>query len=129
MPLLGGWIVFDPERYWVIRECHVDLRPHRDDPLSTLDGTFEYKESRKGFPIPKRIVRKWPHATYLQEFDLMEQADLQDKEFTLSAFGLPEPAEMEGRSPTRWYLWAAVAGMVCLALGVTFRWRSKQRAA
>ncbi|HZT82686.1 MAG TPA: hypothetical protein VFA26_20825, partial [Gemmataceae bacterium] len=96
----------------------------------TVRGTFDYTESPKGFPILKSIVRTWADAKYTQEFDLTERNDVPDSEFTLSAFGLPEPAELQGKpSRVRWYLWAGVAGICCLALGAGFHWRSKRRVA
>jgi hypothetical protein len=94
MPLRGGWIVFDPERYWVVRECHLQLQfgPGAGGSAVSMDGKFEYKEGREGFPIAKRAVRRWSNGTqYTEEFDLVEREDVPESEFTLSAFGLPEP--------------------------------------
>jgi hypothetical protein len=132
LPLRKGWIVFDPERYWVIRECHVELQNSpQGGSTGSMHGKFEYKEGRKGFPIVKRTVRKWDGGyQYTQEFDLTERDDVPESDFTLSAYGLPEPPEVQQPRARSWlYLWVGLAGMICLALGVGFRWRSKRASA
>jgi hypothetical protein len=133
MPLRGGWLVFDPEKYWVIRECHVEFQNWGAGAADVrlMDGKFEYKEGKKGFPVLKRIVRGFPLSGSRQtiEFDLSEKDDVPDSDFTLSAFGLPEPAELKTARPQAWYIWAGLAGGVCLALGGGLRWMAKRRAA
>jgi hypothetical protein len=46
-------------------------------------------------------------------------------EFTLTAFGLPEPTWMV-KKPMRWYLWVALAGIISLALAALFRWKARR---
>jgi hypothetical protein len=130
MPVRGGRIVFDPERYWVIHECEIQLQrsPQEHDATDSVVGTFEYTDGKKKIPIPRRITRKWAvmGTKSTEDFDLSEREDVPDDEFTLSAYGLPEPVEMQAQAPVRWYIWAAASGAVCLSLGAVLRWRGKR---
>jgi hypothetical protein len=141
MPLRGGWIVFDPARYWVIRECQVQLQllPKSDKSPVSMEGKFTYKEGKQEFPIMTRIVRKWEgtlqgkriQSETTEEYDLVVRAEVPEREFTFSAFGLSEPPGVEWTKPTPWYIWAAAAGVLCLVLGAGFAWlrrRAGQRA-
>jgi len=57
-----------------------------------------------------------------REFNLKE-ADVPERDFTLSAFGLSEPGGVQ--RPTRWYLWAAILGIGCLIVAALFFWRTR----
>ncbi len=76
-------------------------------------------------------TRKYPVVEEILEFEHCPPFD--DSEFTLSAFGLPEPPGLEttpAPKPTRWYLWIALAGGVSLLGALFFSWRiRKARAA
>ncbi|HMP01928.1 MAG TPA: hypothetical protein PKD86_06670 [Gemmatales bacterium] len=51
-------------------------------------------------------------------------------EFTLSAFGLPEPYGIEWERPTPWWLYAAISGGLLLFVVVLVRlWRRQPRVA
>ena len=101
MPVLGGRIVCDPERYWVVRESEVHLQrsPNENGVTESVIGTYEYKDGKKKLPIPKRIVWKYPGAAVeaTVDFDLIERKDVPESEFKLSEFGLLEPREMQSR--------------------------------
>ncbi len=134
VPSITGWILFDPMRSWVMREYEVRLRygslPEND--ATTLAATYKYQEGVDGFPILKRIVRrlKRPAKSYEREdtyeFDLQE-GDVAESEFTLSAFGFPDPKGMELPKPSRWYLWFIGGAVTSLALGLYLRSRLKRR--
>lgn len=137
MPLREGWFLFDPERYWVLRECHAKQQePEEDGTTSTVGAKLDYKEGRNGFPILTRIVRrsdgtlqgKLMQMEHKAEFDLYEQDDVPESEFTLSAFGIPEPVELRASQKRRWYLWAAGAGILSIILGMVFQWRRRRAA-
>jgi hypothetical protein len=105
--------------------------------VRTTEGRFDYKAGQMGFPVLTRIEFDTGNSgegkmqiKVIREFQLMERDGIPESEFTLSAFGLPEPVELQGpRSQTRWYLWAGVAGILCLALGAGLRWRAQRIAA
>lgn len=52
-------------------------------------------------------------------------SNLPETDFTLSAFGFPEPPGVEWKKPFPWYLVAAAAGTICL--GVFFFLRARAR--
>jgi hypothetical protein len=133
IPLRGGWVLFDPDRYWVTRgfELQTDWsRAGSTSAKGTDEASLEYVEAGDGFPILKQIVytRQIPtrgnHTEFRYEYDLRE-ADVPESDFTLSAFGFPEPVGI-GKEPTRWYIWVAVAAVVCLALAGFFRWLARR---
>ena len=99
MPVLGGRIVCDPERYWVVRESEVHLQrsPKENGVAESVIGTYEYKDGKKKLPIPKRIVWKYTGVEATVDFDLIERKDVPESEFRLSEFGFPEPLEMQSR--------------------------------
>jgi len=70
-----------------------------------------YKKPEEGFDSEMR-----------REFNLKE-ADVPERDFTLSAFGLSEPGGVQ--RPTRWYLWAAILGIGCLIVAALFFWRTR----
>jgi len=131
IPSLEGWVLYDPQRFWVIREYDLELEwPSVEGSKVSAAVAYEYEEAPDGFPIPKRInVRykspaKGSDIESQREFNLKE-ADVPEGEFTLSAYGLSEPGGVQ--RPTRWYFWVGLAGLGCLVLGAVFALR-KQRA-
>ncbi len=129
VPVVEGWVLYDPQHFWVIREYELELEwPSVQGSKVTAAVNYVYKESADGFPIPKRVTTttKSPtsgsHIESQREFELKE-ADVAERDFTLSAFGLTEPGGL--KKPTRWYLWAAILGIVCLSGGALFYWRTR----
>jgi hypothetical protein len=128
-PVQGGVLILDPRQYW----CVSSYVAQKKTPMLEGENHFqvlEYGESEGGIPLPKHAVsnnknlidgapneQKW---TY--EYDLsIPKEKAADEAFTLSAFGLPEPAGM-GKRPIQWYLWAALAGIVCLFAAALLGW-------
>jgi hypothetical protein len=131
--LRGGWVLYDPERFWVIREYEARMeyaRPGNAVAKGTLAGRYEYRDSAEGLPILRRTVSRGrvpgeaTDTESINVFDLRE-ADVPEADFTLSAFGFPEPPGLGKRAP-RWSLWAAGAGVLFLALGVLLRLMSRR---
>jgi len=59
----------------------------------------------------------------LTVFDYFEQEAVPEVEFSLTAFGLPEPVGISFQQPTRWHLWFALAGVGALALALgLYKW-------
>jgi hypothetical protein len=61
-------------------------------------------------------------------FTKYERTNLPDDAFTLSAFGLPEPAEATRSRVVPWHLWLSIAGTLCIVLGAVFYWLKKRAA-
>ena len=121
-PLRNGWMLLDPNHDWVVRKTRVNLAAEGMDTEFTVQ--YDYKDGSDHHPIiTKSLVRSTTKAIdrlvsgleVAAEFDLHEQEVVPEKEFMLSAFGLPEPGS---RGTTRWYLWLGGLGMLCLALGL-----------
>lgn len=132
----SGWMLLDSEHYWMIREYEyrISYQPNPDgtDVLTTRKFTYDY--DRRGFPIAVKhvdrdkfidVVTKAVKRTKetVREVKLIEEKDPAEREFTLSAFGLPEPLGVHvAGSANRWYLWVSLAGVFVLAFGIFFIW-------
>jgi hypothetical protein len=140
--LMKGTLLLDPKHFWCLRSAEYTAT-HKND-TRFQSATSKYRLSELGatsgsFPVPKRYVddKEFFPATGDKvklngrgEFNLDVPRRLPgDEEFTLSAFGLPEPPGLEWKRPIPWYLWLALAGLVCLALAVVLRTMMKRRTA
>jgi hypothetical protein len=131
-----GTLLLDPSRFWTIR----DYTLHRKESGGSVVNRVEIELSNPSakYPIPKRSVLfsdvtplKKPkfHSETVTEFNLKEVSRLpDDEEFTLSAFGLPEPGG-PAKKPFPTYLWILVAAGVCAAMAFAFRSLSRRAAA
>ena len=135
VPSLAGWALYDPVRYWVL--AAFDVQQTWTAPAGQTGRravTYEFQDTPDGYPIPKRIV---VHAssnprdgsfqtenTY--DFDFRE-GEVPESDFTLSAFGLPEPKGMAPPKSSRWYLWFIAGGVICLGVGAFFRRRLQRK--
>lgn len=132
--LVKGTILFDPKRFWCVRSADYSVEFKNDERYQSGTGTWrlvDVGEASGSLPITR--VCEWDRyffqntghkdrLLYRTEFDIEVPNRLPgDEEFTLSAFGLPEPRGLEWKRPTPWYLWLGLAGIVCLALGVVIR--------
>ncbi len=135
--LKGGWFVLDPDFMWVQREHQVEIewRAGKVPDKHTIATTFDYREDAAPFPILARTVERRKvrgsagdgiDEEWTQTFDLKE-ADVPARDFTLSAFGFPEPPGL-GR-PVPWYLWAGIAAIACLAVAAVLRWLGQRHQA
>jgi hypothetical protein len=131
VPAMKGSLVLDPNLHWCIVEQEL-FQTQATGPQHVL-VTKEYKATPNGYPI---IARTRRHAkiegVYIAdatwEFDLHESAP-EDHEFTLSAFGMPEPEGITWDRGPRYYLWFGITGVVALGLAVWFRRLARKRAA
>lgn len=131
-PIQSGILILDPQRFWCIRSYSFRAKYYNgrtqkasDQGVSKFRFT-ELNEAEGGLPIPKRALletesifadgtQNKQHWTF--EYDLQLPKKLPaEEEFTLSAFGLPEPSGFD--RPTRWYLWLGLTGIGCLVLAV-----------
>jgi hypothetical protein len=127
-PVQSGVLVLDPKKSWCLRSGTLQNKYFgsvSSDVLATEIGGL----LSSTYPIPARLTLTMQtlkdngetiQGTMEFKFDLREPTSLPpDEEFTLTAFGLPEPAGLQAIvPPTRWYLWAGLAGILCLAAGV-----------
>lgn len=135
--LKSGWFLLDPDFFWVQRDNEIQVQWRGKGDLRdefTVATTFDYDERAAPFPILKRwaeqrTTKKANGDTEKHEwtftFDLVE-ADVPESDFTLSAFGFPEPPRVSG--PVRWYLWVAIGRIGFFALALLI-WGSRRRRA
>jgi len=93
-------------------------------------GSCEY-ERVAGRPVLRRLLittdydRNRGKSIKKCEYENVTHRAAPEAEFTLSAFGLPEPTWL-AKTPTPWYWWIALAGIVCLGLASLFRWLARR---
>jgi hypothetical protein len=129
-----GSIYLDPSRCWCIhriKESEVYLINGVRDHDTKWDVQYETVDHPSGFPIIKNQtihttgskkrngVEQKHGAKLTMEYQLKVDEQVPDTDFTLTAFGLPEPSPIH--PPTRWYLWLAMAGLLCLGVAALFR--------
>jgi hypothetical protein len=136
-PSVEGWIIYDPEHYWVIQsyEAKVTRRavPEKGRPapiVSTTTGSFSYAMDGNNLPLPiKHVFQNKSHRTGNQadgffEYDL-HQGESPAAEFTLPNFGFSHPEGYREPSRIPWYIWTAVAGFVAIGGGYFVLRRSR----
>ena len=110
-----GWICYGWSNY------------PKDGQSRYLEEFYEYENNGNVYPPLKSIVlqsrdifkKDFSELIYKLEFTKFTRANhFDEREFTLSAFGLPEPVGLE--RPVRWWLWAGVAGVLLILLGAVF---------
>ena len=119
--------MLDPSHCYVVRSANLED--------ASLDGPMkrrvraEYSPTAEGYAIPishleesewRDAAGKPQHTTYEAHCTLREAPPAPDAaEFTLAAFGFPEPFAQAAK--TNWLLWCAVAGIVLIALAYVLR--------
>lgn len=136
--LRGGTLVLDPTRGWLPTRTAARITTK----VATGTVTIEYEYGTGPNPPPRRITKREEYAVVGQaeplrgtrtvEYEFQVPARLPDtREFTLAAFGLPEPVGVTWEKPTPRYVWfvlaAAGCGLLALALGRLAR-RGRTRA-
>ena len=131
-----GWMDLDPERYWLM--CDYETRLISEQPGgNTLRAHFEYRPDHLNRPIVDRITlsaKTDPGVSPSEDLEIVhecsatEQSSVPESEFTLSAFGLPEPNGVKWNTGTPWYVWLfAAAGVTLLAAFVLRRLARRSR--
>jgi hypothetical protein len=134
-PIQTGVVVLDPRRCWVLREFEIAGR--RGTLHLSRKVEIDVVDSSSGFPIPKRVIEMNDYtlqdgthdrAKLIRELDLTDPDPLPDQqEFTLTAFGLPEPPGVDWKKPTPWWLWGAGAGIASIIIAGLFGWLRARR--
>jgi hypothetical protein len=113
----GGWMFLNPERNWALEECELDLEG--DEKSSCIVG---YREVQDGIFLPSHVLDKEGPQTWDVAFTELRIRDIPAQEFTLSAFGLPEPPGVVWeKKGSYWYLWLALAAFASLGAGFLVR--------
>lgn len=127
----GGMLTLAPKQSWTLRRA--TLRCKYLNGSGTGEIQAEPASPGSSFPVPRRVTTRLVTKTdggksiaVMAEaaYDVGE-GDPPDSEFTLTAFGFPEP-KLAGRRPvyTRWYVLASVVGIILLVAGGLIRRRT-----
>ena len=139
--LQSGSLLFDPDHYWCLAESRIMRDSASGDDSGPFqrpnETTYEYREGTGRFPILTRVVsrikpipaKKTSGSDGLSEYDLRESPEPEDEEFTLTAYGLPEPVGMELPRRSRAWLWFSLGGVAVLAVGLVLRRIARRRLA
>lgn len=130
----SGSFTINPENRWIIEGYDhrstikgITRRSIRANEFTFVDGLPLLKKSvttvSSDMPRAAGIVRETVSTTLFTK----EQAD--EYEFTLSAFGLPEPPGVDWKRPTPRYVWLLVATGVLGAMAIALRMLARRRAA
>jgi len=107
--LRGGTLMFWPEEHWALVESKLNFLVPPDKESKTITKV-EYADPIEGRRPLKSVHRltdaHWGTADESIVFEKYEFRDVQDREFTLSAFGLPEPGVEDN---PRMFFWVVVS--------------------
>jgi hypothetical protein len=123
----GGWVLLDPAHDWVVRQFEVGA-VFSNGP-GTIRGNYDYEIRQDGLPLLKRMVKRQGDVDGPPVFEVC--LDLKSYErrvapadFTLSAFGLPEP---NSRLRVNWLVWLDVPIVAALTLFCAAQFISRRR--
>lgn len=141
----SGWLDLDPSSGWCIRESDISLVITVPD--KAPGSTFQVKSSfrsrydivsdARGVPILKAdrfegvsetAADGKTHVERTSEFTTTYQDEVPEREFTLSAFGLPEPEGVAWDRPTPTYVWILTAAGACAVLAFGVRLLARRKA-
>jgi hypothetical protein len=121
-PLCPAWILLSPDEGWILEEYEGMFGTKHDRPRR---GRVEYDVDRKGRRLPRRVVFEHSTSCWVYEIERIDVGKPSDPEdFTLAAYGLPEPAEPPSKMRIAYWLFAGA--VVCLIGAIVAR-RSARR--
>ena len=118
-------------RYASLKSATAEVVMNKTPGVVRVDNEFR---SADGVPIPVRSVTRETYSVPGGDlmiinditYDIDPAAHPDDSEFTLTAFGLPEPVGVEWRKPTPIYVWLLVAAAILAVAAVAFRALSRR---
>lgn len=132
-PVQKGRLLLDPDRYWYLVSAEYyavyGSQNHKQLSFEKVEATIA--DSPSQYPIPKTVTvrskQQRPNRTltYVTHFSFdvnKPPKPVPEREFTLSAFGLPEPPGVDWTPPTPWYFYAGAAAIAMLVLGGAAAW-------
>lgn len=131
----GGTLILDPKRFWCLLSYKIRTKSPQGEGAMTF-RVLKMEETANGLPVARSSILE-NEIVYSNgqknkvKFEFQTDLNIprkipDDNEFTLSAFGLPEPPIGLGKRPIRWYLWVALGGIICLALAALSRWKGRR---
>jgi hypothetical protein len=150
-PARSGMVVLDTRRYWLIREAETKANfnyvaavgQDKTPTIATATGKLKivntfgsYTDGALSVPFVSHQVMRVSNPNdgegnpreddWITDMEMHAAPSIDPKEFTLSAFGLPEPGEVRHNRP--WLFWAVLFLLTSITLLVYRRWRRPQGA-
>jgi len=132
--LTGGVLLLQPTRNWLPVKTTAFTRNRVGTGTHTVQ--FEYLPGQ--YPLPRHAdsgevyqlftdPNPWKSSS-TGDYNFRVPERLPDtQEFTLTAFGLPEPVGVVWVKPTPRYVWFLAAAVVFALVAITFRWLARRR--
>lgn len=125
-----GTATFDPNCCWVMRNSSFVVDTWQAKPR-ILVRTYDYRTDRSSFPILSKLVEREVNSSNGDEIETLMQFDLvpavvAQSEFTLAAFGLPNPNGMALPGDRNWWFWTPVGLALLLILYLVSRKTAKR---
>lgn len=137
-----GSIYLDPSRYWCVRRSVLSsAMTIKGLPFSDQKHEYEFEvvDHPSGFPLVKTRTSHDSYYSYKTkkrlvsneriDYDWEVNDSVADTEFTLSAFGLPEPMGSKAPERPRAWLWLIAAAVGLAVLAVFFAWLKRRHLA
>lgn len=136
----SGSLLLDPSHCWCLRRLKTSSKSTRKGaPVRDAEHIIEFEviEHPSGFPVVKtqlsrditylyKTKKRWVSTTKT-DYEWKVDDTVPDSEFTLTAFGLPEPGSEPVKKTVPLYVWVLVAAGVCAALALGFRYLAQRR--
>lgn len=130
----------DPNRSWCLRQVKEAEKIFWNGVLyRTMDWDWQYEvmDHPSGFPIIQRYTATYDgvyqkdnrksRGDIRAEYQLEVDDGVPTSEFTLSAFGLPEPMGVKPLPKSHAWLWLLMAAITAAALAILFSWLKRRR--
>ena len=125
-PCRSGMMVLDTARYWLIREAETQTYAAKGGARGTFKVINEFTDGKLPVPFVSRQVwhvsdpgtkdKRGVEQEWVFNVGMNDLPNMDEKLFTLSAFGLPEPGD-QLTTERRWWIWLLVlivAVLVCI---------------
>jgi hypothetical protein len=142
----SGWVDLDPSRCWCIVRAKGSREVTRKNGKSAGDSFTEVEHEMidhpSGFPLVKtstaRVTQhiyegkerkeKTKNSRVRIDYEWEVNDHVPDSEFTLTAYGLPEPGSDPVKKSSPLYVWIILAAGISFGLGAGFRFLARRRA-
>jgi hypothetical protein len=126
----SGWFTVCPDDAWAVQEYEV--RTYKEDPnaVGIGRGVVQYGDRFRGVPLVRSAQLSWlvngeTREHYDCSFSEMMYGPVPEKEFTLAAFGIPQPGPLIGVPPLAY--WAILFATLAFVASVMLRLRRGRR--
>lgn len=124
-------MMLDPAHCWVVRQFEVGGA--WPDGNGTIRGNYDYDIRQDGLPLLKRMVKRQGLGDGSSGIEISldlksyEDPNVAPAEFTLSAFGLPEPNSQLYLGRVSWLVWLDALIVAALLLFCSVQFISRRR--